>query len=125
MPRTARAAIFSLFLLAICAGPAGADDPLSFDAQARALMSRGAYDQALEGLINAVSRYPYDQSLRRSLVSAYAQTAQRDLKLNRYAEAADYFGRAHDLSPGSTDLGLMRGIALYLGKNYDGARAEG
>jgi tetratricopeptide (TPR) repeat protein len=122
MSKTSRTAIFFLILLAY-AGSASAGDPLSYNAQAQALISRGEYDKALDELKGAVSLYPYDEGLRRSLVSVYAQIAQRDLKVNRYAEAADYFGRARDLS-GSADLGLMRGIALYLAKNYDSARSE-
>jgi len=88
------------------------------------LIDSGEYDKALDQLMSAASLFPFDQGLKRSLLSAYLQVAQRELKQGRYARAADYFGRAHELSPGSTQLGFMRGVALYLGKEYDAARSE-
>jgi tetratricopeptide (TPR) repeat protein len=124
MPGTARSISLFLLLIALLAGPANAGDPLSYGAQARELMSRGEYDKALDELKSGVSLYPYDEQLRHDLAQAYVQLAQRDMKLSRYAQAADYFGQARDLLPGSKELGLMRGIALYLDKNYDAARSE-
>ncbi|HBG06827.1 MAG: hypothetical protein A2075_24770 [Geobacteraceae bacterium GWC2_58_44] len=121
---TARSTAFFLLLLVLLARAASAGDPLSYSAQAQDLMSRGEYDRALEGLRRGFSLYPYDEALRRNLAVACAQIGQRELKAGRYAEAADYFGQARELSPGSPDLSLMRGIALYLGKNYDAARAD-
>lgn len=87
-------------------------------------MVRGEYDMALDELKSGFSLFPYNETLRHDLAAAYAKIAQRDLKLSRYREAADYFGQARDLYPGEGRFGLMRGVALYLGKNYDAARAE-
>jgi tetratricopeptide (TPR) repeat protein len=119
-----RFSLLSLFAATLLASPACADDPHSYDEQAQQLISQGEYDKALDQLTSAVSLFPYDQGLKRSLLAAYLQVAQREMKQGRYAKAADYFGRAHELSPGSTQLGLMRGVALYYGKDYDGARSE-
>lgn len=124
MPTTARFSAILLLMLLLLSGRALAGEPLAHNAQTDALLSRGEYDKALEQLKSDFSRYPYDQELRRRLASVYAQVAQRDLKLSRYREAADNFGEARDLLPGATDLGVLRGIALYLGKEYDAARAE-
>ncbi len=120
----ARSILVVLILLAFSAGPARAGDPLTYNAKAQALIGSGDYQKALDELKSGVSLFPYDLTLRKSLAAAYARMAEMDLKLNRYAEAADYFGRARELAPASADLGFMRGVALYLGKEYDGARAE-
>lgn len=113
-------------LLALClaTGAAGAGDPASISAQAKALVGRGEYYKALDELRSGFSLFPYSESLRRDLASAYVQIAQNDLNLSRFAEAADFFGQARDLYPGETRFTVLRGIAFYLGKNYDSARAE-
>jgi tetratricopeptide (TPR) repeat protein len=124
MPNTARLVAFTLLFLALFAGPAGAGDSLSYSAKAQAFMSRGEYDKALDELKSGFSLFPYDLALKQNLISAYVLTARQELKLNRYREAADHFGQARELSPGTRELGFMRGVALYLDKNYDSARAE-
>ena len=115
-----------LFLLALClfAAQAGAGDHLSHGAKARELMTRGEYELALDELKTGLSLFPYDQALRQNLASAHARTAQRYLELSRYDQAAEHFALARELAPGAGELGFMRGVALYLGKNYDAARAE-
>jgi len=124
MPTTARFITLLLLSLALSAAPAGADDPHSQSAQAQELIKRGEYQQALDQLKSAYALFPYDQGLKRSLLQAYLEVAQRDFKLARYAEAADYFGQAHELAPEIGEIGLMRGAALCLDKQYDAARAE-
>jgi len=130
MSKTTAGSIILLLLLLITlsARPASAGDPLSYSTQAQELVSHGELDKALEGLKRGFSLYPYDEQLKRNLSVVYAQIAQRELKLGRYAQSAAYFAEARDLSrepsPDSAFLTLMRGIALYLDKNYDSARAE-
>ena len=124
MPRTARCTAAALLLLSLFAGSAGAGDPGSYSAQAKALMGSGEYYQALDELKSGFALFPYNETLRQNLAAAYVQIAQRDLKLSRFAEAADFFGQARDLYPGDLRFTLMRGVAFYLAKNYDQARAE-
>jgi tetratricopeptide (TPR) repeat protein len=124
MPRTERSIATFLLFLFLLAGTAGAGDLNSYSVQAEAFMGRGEYDKALDELKSGFSLFPYNGTLRRDLAAAYARIAQRDLKLSRYREAAEGFGQARDLYPGNLRLGLMRGVALYLGKEYDAARAE-
>lgn len=123
MSTPARSIAVILLLLA-SALPVHAGDSGSYRVQAQELTQRGEHERALDALRRGHSLYPYDETLKRNLSIAYAQTAQRDLKEGRYREAAENFGQARDLSPASTELGLMRGVALYLSKNYDSARAE-
>lgn len=110
--------------LILSAGAACAGDPVSLSAKAQQLMGRGEYDQALYELKHAFSLFPYDQNLRHNLAVTYAEMAKRDLSAGRYAKAAEGFGQARELLPGNRELGLMRGVALYLDKEYDAARAE-
>jgi len=124
MPTTARRITPFLLALALFAAPASAGAPLSHSAKAQQLMNSGEYDLALDELKAGFSLFPYDQALRRNLASAHAQIGQRELKLSRYDQAAAHFALARELAPGANDLGLLRGIALYLGKNYDAARTE-
>jgi len=124
MPINARFIATLALLLFLFAGTADAGDAAGCSAQAEALMGRGEYNKALDELKSCFSLFPYNEILRRDLAAAYAGNAQRDLKLSRYREAAEGYSQAHDLYPGNQRLGLMRGIALYLGKNYDAARAE-
>ena len=105
----------AVFLLLLAASlPVHADDSPNYTTQAN----------ELDTLRRGHSLYPYDEGLKRSLSNAYAQIAQKEMKEGRYSEAAENFAQARELSPGSSDLGLMRGIALYLSKNYDSAKAE-
>jgi tetratricopeptide (TPR) repeat protein len=126
MPRIAGSAAFFLLMFMLLAGPAGAGDgdSLSYSVRAQELMSHGELDKALDELKSGFSLFPYDKTLRRTLASVYEQLGQRGQNLGRYTEAADYFGQARDLSPETADLGLRRGIALYLAKKLDAARTE-
>jgi len=110
--------------LILSAGAAGAGDPLTYRAKAQQMMSRGEYEQALDELKAAFSLFPYDRNLRHNLVSTYAEIGKRDLNAGRYAKAADRFKEARELLPDSSELALMRGVALYLGKEYLAARGE-
>jgi tetratricopeptide (TPR) repeat protein len=121
MARSIAAIVLTLPLLA---GAAGAGDPNSFSAQAKALMASGEYYKALDELKSGFSLFPYNETLRNDLATAYAQIAQRDLKTSRYTEAAEFFGLARELYPGELRFSLMRGITFYLAKNYDQARVE-
>jgi tetratricopeptide (TPR) repeat protein len=88
------------------------------------LLAQGEYGKAIDDLKREFSLYPYDITLRRNLATAYVQLGQRELKATRYNEAADHFAEAHDLFPDNKELRLMRGMALYMAKKYDVARAE-
>jgi tetratricopeptide (TPR) repeat protein len=120
----ARSIAFVVLYLSLLAASAGAGDPNTYSAQSKALMAEGQYYKALDELKSGFSLFPYNETLRHDLAAAYAQIAQRDLKQGRYPEAADFFGQARDLYPGELRFTLMRGIALYLDKRYDAARAE-
>ena len=110
--------------LFLSAGAVSAGDPLTYSAKARQLMNRGEYDQALYELKNAFSLFPYDQNLRHNLAVTYAEMAKRDLNAGRYAKAAERFKEARELLPENRELGLMRGVALYLDKEYAAAQSE-
>ncbi|QXE91097.1 peptidase MA family metallohydrolase [Geomonas subterranea] len=113
-----------LVALLLCAGTALAADPLTYGTKAQQLITKGDFVQALEELKAATSRFPYDEELRRQLAFTYTELAKRDLQAGRFAPAAENFRQAHELLPGSRELGLMRGIALYLNKDYAAARDE-
>lgn len=110
--------------LFLSAGAVSAGDPLTYSAKAQQLMSRGEYDQALYELKHAFSLFPYDQNLRHNLAVTYAEMAKRDLNAGRYAKAAERFNEARELLPENRELGVMRGVALYLDKEYVAARSE-
>ena len=124
MTATARSIATVVLGLSLCAGTAGAGDPGSYSAQASALMKSGDYYKALDELKSGFSLFPYNEGLRQNLAAAYDRIAHRDLKLSRYAEAADFFGQARELYPGEPRFSLMRGVAFYLAKNYDQARVD-
>jgi tetratricopeptide (TPR) repeat protein len=126
MTRTARrnAAVVLFLCLSLPAGLVCAGEPNSISAQAKALMTTGEYYKALDELKSGFSLFPYNETLRSDLAVAYAVIAQRDMKDSRYAEAAEFFGQAHELYPAELRFSLLRGVALYLGKNYDQARSE-
>jgi tetratricopeptide (TPR) repeat protein len=126
MTRTARrnAAVVLFLCLSLPAGLVCAGEPNSISAQAKALMKTGEYYKALDELKSGFSLFPYNETLRSDLAVAYAVIAQRDMKDSRYAEAAEFFGQAHELYPAELRFSLLRGVALYLGKNYDQARSE-
>ncbi|WP_136514073.1 peptidase MA family metallohydrolase [Geomonas edaphica] len=106
------------------AGPALAADPLALSAKADQMIARGDLAQAVDELKAATSLFPYDEGVRRKLAFTYTEIAKRDLQSGHFSAAAEHFGQAHELLPASAELGLMRGIALYLGKDYAAAREE-
>ncbi|MBU5614879.1 peptidase MA family metallohydrolase [Geomonas azotofigens] len=113
-----------LLALLFCAGTAFAADPLTYGSKAQQLISKGDFAQALDELKSATSRFPYDQELKHQLAFTYTELAKRDLQSGRFAQAAENFKQAHELLPESKELALMRGIALYLNKDYPAARDE-
>ena len=122
-PEMLKTTLLTLTLI-LSAGAASAGDPLTYSAKAQQMMSRGEYDQALYELKNAFSLFPYDQNLRHNLAVTYAEMAKRDLNAGRYAKAAERFKEARELLPENRELGLMRGVALYLDKEYAAAQSE-
>lgn len=121
---TARSTACLLLLLACLTGTALAGDQVSYSAQAQTLLQGGDPDQAVEVLKKGFSLFPYDLQLKAQLAGALSAAGELKLKQNRYSEAADSFSQAKELFPQRGDFGFMRGIALYLGKDYDGARTE-
>lgn len=115
------AVVLSLFLFA---GSAGAGDATSISAEAKNLIQAGEYSKALDELKSGFSLFPYNETLRHDLATAYTLIAQRNLDLSRFAEAAECYAQARELYPDETSFTLMRGIALYFAKNFDVARAE-
>ncbi|MBJ6749284.1 peptidase MA family metallohydrolase [Geomonas anaerohicana] len=113
-----------LLALLFCAGTALAADPVTYGTKAQQLISKGDFVQALEELKAATSRFPYDLELKHQLAFTYSELAKRDLQAGRYAQAGENFKQAHELIPDSKELALMRGIALYLNKDYSVARDE-
>ncbi|MBJ6726311.1 peptidase MA family metallohydrolase [Geomesophilobacter sediminis] len=87
-------------------------------------INRGEYDKSVEQLRRERELFPYNEGLRNDLATVYALIAQRELKLGHYPEAAAYFGQAEEILPERSDFMLMRGVALYFGKQYDAARSE-
>src|SRR5690349_16913991 len=116
--------LFLITLLLFAPSAKAADDTLTYKVKAEQYLIAGEYEKALDELKAGVSLYPYDETLRRELTQAYTKIALRDLKLNRYSEAAQYLTEARSLAPGDGDLIVMLGITLYLDKKYDLARAE-
>jgi len=114
----------SILSLSLCAGVVSAGEPNSYSAQASVLMGNGEYYKALDELKSGFSLFPYNETLRHDLASVYVRIAQNDLKLSHFVEAAEFFGQARELYPGEMRYTVLRGIAFYLGKNYDSARAE-
>lgn len=118
--------IVAVIFFSLVAGAAGAVDSTtySYSAETKTLIASGQYYKAIEELKRAFSLFPYNETLRQDLASAYLQQGQRELKQNRYPEAVESFGQARELYPEERQLALMRGVAYYLAKNYDSARAE-
>ena len=110
--------------LSLLAGPVCAADSGVYSTHVKTLIKRGEISKALDELKIAFSRYPYNETLRHDLVIVYQIIAQQDMDTGRFAEAADDVAQARELDPNQLQLTVWRGIALYLGKNYDQARAE-
>ena len=117
-------ALIALSISLITPLPTRADDPIIRNDYALDLMNRGEYEKALEQLQKAFSLYPYDETLRKNLAVAYMYVGKHEMEANRYMEAAENFDHARELAPDKALYGVMRGVALYLAKNYDAARFE-
>jgi tetratricopeptide (TPR) repeat protein len=121
-----RAPLFFLFLvslsmavtLAHAAGAAGANGSIPDKPPPE------VSERYLDQLKESVSLFPYNESLRNKLAQAYDTVGQNQLKQKQFDEAAESFGRAHELFPARLDYGIWRGIALYRGKRYDEAAYE-
>jgi len=117
-------ALLILFLTLLTSLPVCANDPFVHNDYALELLNRGEYEKALEQLQKAYSFFPYNETLRKNLAVTYMYVGKREMEANRYMEAADYFDHARELAPDNVVYGTMRGIALYLAKNYDAAKYE-
>ena len=115
---------FVLLLALFLALPARAGDPVVRNDYALELLNRGEYEKALEQLQKAFSLFPYDETLRKNLAVAYMFVGKKELEANRYMEAAENFDHARELVANNVVYGMMRGVALYLAKNYDTAKYE-
>ena len=81
-------------------------------------------DKALQQLQKSYSLFPYNEKIKHDLAGALEAAGQRQLKLRQYDQAAETFDQGRNLLPGQGDFGILRGIALYLGKRYDEAAYE-
>lgn len=106
------------------AAPVQANDPVSQNNYALELLDKGEYEKALDLLQRAYSLYPYNETIRRNLAAAYVYVAQKEMSHNKYSEAAEYFDLARELIPDNASYSMMRGVALFLAKNYDGSKRE-
>jgi tetratricopeptide (TPR) repeat protein len=111
--------LFAVHVLsALCAAP-----PITDDA-AIELSQQGEQEKALEELQMGFRLFPYDESIRKKLTAAYGAMGKRQLKRMQFDEAAENFENARQLSPDNQEYGILKGIALYAGKNYDAAAVE-
>ncbi len=101
-----------------------ADEPHPLGDNTSELIGRGEYAKALEQLRKTFSLFPYDESARKNLTAAYATVGKRQLERMEFDEAAENFENARNLAPDNQEYGMLRGIALYLGKHYDAATVE-
>jgi tetratricopeptide (TPR) repeat protein len=111
------------FLLLAVTGPASygfASDPPDSNSNVTSPLAVSSLDQ----LEKNHSLFPYDEKISHALAAAYADTGQSFMKLKQYDEAASRFEKARTLHPEVQDYGVLKGIALYLGKRYDEAAYE-
>lgn len=111
-------------LFIVPAQPSIAGDALSPDEAVIGLSLSGEKEKALEELKRGFSLFPYDQSIRKKLIEAYAAMGNQQLKRMLYDDAAENFENARKLSPDNQDYEVLKGIALYAGKHYDAAVVE-
>lgn len=116
--------LFLIFLIAIPVKSSLAGDHNPLNDPAAGLMSRGDYEKAVEELRKALNLFPYDTSVRKNLAAAYLALGRQQLERKQYDAAAENFDEARKLVADSGDYGILRGIALYLGKRYDEAAVE-
>ncbi|UFS70893.1 hypothetical protein LPW11_01610 [Geomonas sp. RF6] len=124
MRTTALLLALLLLLFATSLPGAVAAAPLSSSSRLQDLVNRGEYDQALSETRKTHELFPYNETARANLAALYALIAQREMKQNRYREACGYLEEARSLEPQNLSWLLMRGVALYLAKDYDAARSE-
>lgn len=100
------------------------NDPFLLNDYALELLKKNEYEKALEHLQKAFGMFPYNAILKKNLAETYTYVGKRQMERNAYEEAAASFDHARELFPEEGKYGLMRGIALYLAKNYDAASFE-
>jgi len=115
---------FPCLLVALCATSLQANEPFALNEYALSLMEKGEHSKALEQLQKAYSMSPYDQVLKKNLAEAYTFVGQRQMRENKYEDAAVSFDRARELFPDIPRYYVMRGIALYFCKYPDAAQNE-
>ena len=114
--------LFLMFIIPAQHSHAGDYNPLSDSAVE--LMAREDYERAVVELRKAFSLFPYDASVRKNLTAAYAALGRQQLDRKQFDAAAENFDEARKLASDNRDYGILRGIALYLGKRYDEAAVE-
>jgi len=122
--KTAHKPILVLIIIALCATSLHANEPFALNEFAISLMEKGEHDKALEQLQKAYSMSPYDPVLKKNLAEAYTFVGQRQMRENKYEDAAASFDRARELFPDIPRYYVMRGIALYYSKYPDAAQNE-
>ncbi|HJV36532.1 peptidase MA family metallohydrolase [Geomonas sp.] len=123
MTSTARFTSYLFLVLGLLSDPVSAAQSLSSTSNANQSL-KDREEKVVEELQRRVSLYPYNQSIRLQLATVYERLGERDLNVSRYGEAAEYYRLAHELFPDDHTYGYKRGVALYLDKNYEAARAE-
>jgi tetratricopeptide (TPR) repeat protein len=111
-----------LFVVPVQHSQAGDYNPLNDPAAE--LLRRGDYEKAVEELGKAFNLFPYNESIRKNLTAAYAALGRQQLDRKQFDAAAENFDDARKLAPGNREYGILRGIALYMGKRYDEAAIE-
>jgi tetratricopeptide (TPR) repeat protein len=127
MRRFLREALFSflaLLLLSITVSEASAEGTDGLNDATRELIRQGEYDKALDQLKEAFSLFPYNESIRKNLTATYAAVGKKKLERKEFDAAAENFDNARKLNPAIQEYGMLRGIALCLGKHYDAAAIE-
>jgi len=115
---------FLFFMPAIFAPQSIAEGAHILNDSAADLMRRGEYEKALEKLQDSFSLFPYDESIRKNLIAAYASVGKQQLDRKQFDEAAKNFENARKLAPDNQEYGILKGIALYWGKHYDESAIE-
>lgn len=101
-----------------------AADPLLHNDYGVELLEKGEVEKAVEQLEKAHSLFALDQTLTKNLATAYTMLGKKKLEHKSFGEAAENFQKAETLFPDEPSYPLLRGIALYMSKNYEQARYE-
>ncbi len=116
---------FTALLLAGSMQQASADGPRPLaDSVHEASSGRANEDDTLEQLRETFDLFPYNEGVRKRLTAAYTAIGKRQLDLKEFDKAAENFENARKLAPDNQEFGLLKGIALYLGKHLDAAAIE-